>query len=584
MVYNPTNPIIVQGDFSVLLEAYHADFEIVRSGLSVFADLEKSPEHIHTYRITPLSLWNAAATGQTAEEVLAFLLEYVKFPLPNNVCRDIKGYMGRYGLVKLLAYPPNVTEEGLDKPPAPGEVLYLYSKDIPTILAIAGHKETKAIFLGKLDECTLVLPAGKRGIIKQLLVKIGYPVEDLAGYVDGEKLPVELRSEDINGREFSLRDYQRQAIDLFYDGGRESGGSGVLVLPCGAGKTIIGIGAMAQIGMNTLILTTSTSAVHQWIREIIEKTDLSPELVGEYSGDKKDICPVTVTTYQMVTYRPIKNGPFPHFEIFNARAWGLVIYDEVHTLPAPVFQVTAELQAKRRLGLTATLVREDGKEADVFTLIGPKKLDVPWIEMESAGWIATAICTEVRVPMDFSLRMECAQVPERTAYRLEAENPDKIKAIQYILHKHAGEGILIIGQYIQQLETIAQHFNFPLITGKMPTAKRDSLYQQFRSRIIPVLVVSKVANFAIDLPDAAVGIQVSGAFGSRQEEAQRLGRILRPKQDGRAAYFYSLVSKDSREQEFAHHRQLFLTEQGYQYQILDFDETLPMEGMDRVAK
>jgi DNA excision repair protein ERCC-3 len=584
VVYNPTNPIIVQGDFSVLLEAHHNDFEMVRSGLSAFADLEKSPEHIHTYRITPLSLWNAAATGQTATEVLEFLLMYVKFPLPNNVCRDIQGYMGRYGLVKLMAYPPTIVEGENDKAAVPGEFLYLYSQDIPTIMAIAGHKETKAIFSGQLDEYTLVLPAGKRGIIKQLLVKIGYPVEDLAGYVDGEILTVGLRDTDISGRKFSLRDYQRQAVELFYDGGRETGGSGVLVLPCGAGKTIIGIGAMAKVGMNTLILTTSTSAVHQWMREIIEKTDLPSELVGEYSGDKKDICPVTVTTYQMVTYRPVKNGPFPHFEIFNARAWGLVIYDEVHTLPAPVFQVTAELQAKRRLGLTATLVREDGKEADVFTLIGPKKLDVPWSEMESAGWIATAICTEVRVPMDFSLRMECAQVPERTAYRLEAENSDKIKAIEYILYKHAGEGILIIGQYINQLEAIAEHFKFPLITGKMPTTKRDILYQEFRSGMIPVLIVSKVANFAIDLPDAAVGIQVSGAFGSRQEEAQRLGRILRPKKDGRSAYFYSVVSKDSREQEFAHHRQLFLTEQGYQYQILDFDETLPREGMERFAK
>ena len=584
MVYNPANPLIVQGDFSILLEAYHTDFESVRSGLAVFADLEKSPEHIHTYRITPLSLWNAAATGQTAQEVIDFLLAYIKFPLPNNVARDIKGYMGRYGLVKLLAKPSMVSETGTDSPSVPGEFLYLYSHDIPTILAIAGHKEIKGIFSGKFDDYTLVVPAGKRGIIKQLLVKIGYPVEDLAGYVAGEQLTVHLRQKDTNGRDFSLRDYQQQAVDLFYDGGRETGGSGVLVLPCGAGKTVIGIGAMTQIGMNTLILTTSTSAVHQWMREIVEKTDLSPDVVGEYSGDKKDICPVTVTTYQMVTYRPVKNGPFPHFEIFNARAWGLVIYDEVHTLPAPVFQVTAELQAKRRLGLTATLVREDGKEADVFTLIGPKKLDVPWSDMESAGWIATAICTEVRVPMDFSLRMDCAQVPERTAYRLEAENPDKIKAIQYILQKHAGEGILIIGQYIKQLETLAEHFRFPLITGKMPTVKRDELYQEFRNGTIPVLIVSKVANFAIDLPDAAVGIQVSGAFGSRQEEAQRLGRIIRPKKDGRCAYFYSVVSKDSREQEFAHHRQLFLTEQGYQYQILDFDETLPKEGMDHIVE
>ncbi len=583
MVYNPTNPMIVQGDFSVLLEAYHEDFEKVRIGLALFADLEKSPEHIHTYRITPLSLWNAAATGQTPDQVLEFLRQYVKFPLPDNVCRDINAYMGRYGLVKLLAVPTlDLMADG--NTIIPGEFLYLYSQDIPTILAIGGHKDTKGAFCHKLDDNTLVLPAGKRGIIKQLLVKIGYPVEDLAGYIDGEELEVGLRQYDINGCAFALRDYQRQAVDIFYDKGKTTGGSGVLVLPCGAGKTVIGIGAMAQVGMNTLILTTSTSAVHQWMREIVEKTTLQVEEVGEYSGGKKNICPVTVTTYQMVTYRPHKNGPFPHFEIFNARAWGLIIYDEVHTLPAPVFQVTAELQARRRLGLTATLVREDGREADVFTLIGPKKLDVPWTEMESAGWIATAICTEVRVPMDFALRMECAQVPEKMAYRFEAENPDKLKAIQYLLRKHANEGILIIGQYIKQLENISAHFKFPLITGKTPTDKRDILYEDFRSGRIPVLVVSKVANFAIDLPDASVGIQVSGAFGSRQEEAQRLGRILRPKKDGRNAYFYSVVSKDSREQEFAHHRQLFLTEQGYQYQILDFEEALLREGLEGCAQ
>jgi len=584
VVHNPANPLIVQGDFSVLLEAYHADFEKVRSGLAVFADLEKSPEHIHTYRITPLSLWNAAATGQTPAEVIDFLLQYIKFPLPSNVQRDIEGYMARYGLVKLMAHPPAISHQEQNTPVIPGDFLYLYSEDIPTIMAIYGHKDTKGTFHHQLDENTLILPSGKRGIIKQLLVKIGYPVEDLAGYIDGEQLDIALSPCDGSGREFSLRDYQEQAVNVFYDSGRETGGSGVLVLPCGAGKTVIGIGAMAQIGMNTLVLTTSTSAVHQWMAEIIEKTSLTVEQVGEYSGDKKNICPVTVTTYQMVTYRPHKNGPFPHFQIFNARAWGLIIYDEVHTLPAPVFQVTAELQARRRLGLTATLVREDGREADVFTLIGPKKLDVPWSEMERSGWIATAICTEVRVPMDFSLRMECAQVPERMAYRFEAENPDKIKAINYLLSKHAGEGILIIGQYIKQLEEISNHFEFPLITGKTPTEKRDQLYGKFRSGDIPVLVVSKVANFAIDLPDASVGIQVSGAFGSRQEEAQRLGRILRPKSDGRNAYFYSIVSKDSREQEFAHHRQLFLTEQGYQYQILDFDETLSKEGLEHCVK
>jgi DNA excision repair protein ERCC-3 len=573
MSYHPSNPLIIQGDFSVLLEAYHPDFEKVRGELSTFADLEKSPEHIHTYRITPLSLWNAAAAVKKASDVIAFLEQYAKFPLPDNVRRDIASYMSRYGLVKMLAEPPEVTADGRNLPAVPGDFLYLYSHDLPTIAAIGGHKETKHLFIQKLNNTTLVLPASKRGIVKQLLVKIGYPVEDLAGYIDGELLKVALRDTTPDGHPFALRDYQRQAVDIFHADGRETGGSGVLVLPCGAGKTVIGIGAMAKVGMNTLILTTSTTAVRQWMRELLDKTTLTTDAVGEYSGEQKNICPVTVTTYQMVTYRPKKNGPFPHFEIFNAWPWGLIIYDEVHTLPAPIFQVTAELQAKRRLGLTATLVREDGKETDVFTLIGPKKLDVPWAELEHAGWIAEATCTEVRVPMDFALRMECAQSPERTSYRLEAENPAKLTAIEHLLAQHPGEGTLIIGQYIKQLESIATSLNAPLITGKTANAKRDKLYEEFRSGQIPVLVVSKVANFAIDLPDASVAIQISGAFGSRQEEAQRLGRILRPKSDGRGAHFYSVVSKDSREQEFAHHRQLFLTEQGYQYQILEWEPT-----------
>lgn len=586
MDYNPQNPLIVQSDFSLLLEVHHPHFTTVRDGLNFFAELEKSPEHIHIYRITPLSLWNAAATGHTAEEVLQFLTRYAKYPLPENVRRDITTYMGRYGLIKLLAHPPTISAAGKTTHTAPGDVLYLYSHDLPTLTAIAHHKEAKHLFTGRLNEHTLIVPAGKRGIVKQVLLRLGYPLEDLAGYIAGEPLAINLRTRTRNGQPFSLRDYQRQAVEIFYAQGRETGGSGVIVLPCGAGKTIVGLGIMAAVAEHTLILTTSTSAAHQWINELLDKTDLPATDIGEYSSSKKELRPVTVTTYQMVTYRAENTDTFPHFAIFNSRPWGLIIYDEVHTLPAPVFQITAELQAKRRLGLTATLVREDGREGDVFTLIGPKKFDIPWSEMEQAGWIAPAICHEIRVPMDYSLRMECAQAPEKIAYRLEAENPAKFTVVQDLLARHAGEQILIIGQYLNQLKTIADRLGAPLITGKTPTAKRDELYAGFRRGAIPVLVVSKVANFAIDLPNASVAIQVSGAFGSRQEEAQRLGRILRPKADGRPAHFYSIVSKDAREQEFAHHRQLFLAEQGYTYEIIDYtaEEAKPHAGKNGTVK
>lgn len=575
MQYSSDNPLIVQGDFSVMVEVHHPGFEIVRAGLAQFADLEKSPEHIHSYRITPLSLWNAAATGMRPAEVIAFLEENIKFPLPENVRRDIVSYMDRYGLVKLLAKLPELSALGRLEADLGGDYLYLYSHDLPTITAIAGHKETKGLFGGSIGQHVLLVAAGKRGMVKQTLAHIGYPVEDLAGYREGEVLNIVLRDTTKNGLPFVLRDYQRQAAEIFYAEGRETGGSGVLVLPCGAGKTVIGLGVMSLANTNVLILTTSTTAVRQWLREILDKTTLTADEIGEYSSNVKQIRPVTVSTYQMITYRSKTEQSFPHFEIFNAREWGLIIYDEVHTLPAPVFQITAELQAMRRLGLTATLVREDGRETDVFTLIGPKKIDLPWRELETQGWIAEAVCTEVRVSLDFATRLECAQSPERIAYRLEAENPAKMQAVADIIAGHPGEGILVIGQYIKQLTAFAAYLGAPLLTGKTPNAKRDKLYEEFRQGQIPVLVVSKVANFAVDLPEASVGIEVSGAFGSRQEEAQRLGRILRPKGDGRGAYFYCVVSKDSREQEFARHRQLFLAEQGYRYEILDYEPLTP---------
>ncbi|EGO64772.1 DNA repair helicase XPB [Acetonema longum] len=568
-MYNPANPLIIQSDFSVLAEVHHPEFETVRVDLAVFADLEKSPEHIHTYRITPLSLWNAACAGRKPEAIITFLEQNAKFPLPDNIRREIGHYMARYGLVKLLAQAPDISAAGLGFDLPTDEYLFLYSHDSPTITAIDRQKDIRKHLAGRLNENTLLVPAGKRGIIKQALIRIGYPVEDLAGYIEGEPLAIHLRETTAAGQSFGLRPYQNEAVNIFHANGLATGGSGVLVLPCGAGKTVIGLGVMAQVQTNTLILTTSTTAVRQWIRELLDKTSLTPDEVGEYSADRKDVRPITVTTYQMITYRPEKDGPFPHFQLFNSRPWGFIIYDEVHTLPAPVFQVTAELQARRRLGLTATLIREDGRETDVFTLIGPKKVDIPWRELERDGWIAPTVCSELRVPMSLDLRLECAQSGDKIAYRLEAENPAKLAVVKDLIANHQGESILVIGQYIKQLEILAAELNAPLITGKTASAKRDELYEDFRQGRIPLLVVSKVANFAIDLPDASVAIQVSGAFGSRQEEAQRLGRILRPKADGRGAYFYTVVSKDSREQEFSHHRQLFLTEQGYQYIIRD---------------
>ncbi len=554
MTFRPENPLIVQGDKTVLLEVDNDRYEAARDALARFAELEKSPEHIHTYRLTPLSLWNAAAAGESAEAIIATLVDYGKYDLPDNVRADIQDYVSRYGRLKLFK--------------ADDSSLLLNSDDGALIAQIAHHPKAQRFILEQVDRYTLRIDPSQRGHLKQVLVQIGHPVEDLAGYQEGAPLRISIRSETLAGEAFYLRKYQRQAVDIFHAGGSARGGSGVIVLPCGAGKTIVGLGALALLQTSTLILTTSTIAVRQWIDELLDKTSLTSDEIGEYTGDLKQIRPVTISTYQIMTYRPRRTDGFPHFALFDQRNWGLIIYDEVHLLPAPVFRVTAEIQSRRRLGLTATLVREDGRETDVFSLIGPKKYDVPWKELEKQGWIATAECHEVRLPLPESERMAYAVADERDKYRIAAENPNKIPLLKQLLAKHREDNVLVIGQYLDQLELIAGETGAPIITGKTPTREREDIYDAFRRGEQRLLIVSKVANFAIDLPDANVAIQVSGTFGSRQEEAQRLGRILRPKRNGLLAHFYSLVTRDTRDQEFAAKRQLFLTEQGYRYDIL----------------
>lgn len=569
MVYAPQNPLIVQSDRSLLLEVDNPLYSSARDDLSRFAELEKSPEHIHTYRITPLSLWNAASTGLTPEAAVDILARYSKFDLPGNVLVDIKDYISRFGRIKLIK-----AENG---------DLQLKSEDPMLIAEVSRNKRIQPHVLAQPDRNTLQIDPRMRGHIKQALVIFGYPAEDLAGYNEGTPLAIDLRDVARDGDEFGLRAYQSDAISSFWAGGTVHGGSGVVVLPCGAGKTVVGMGAMSQADTHTLILTPSTTAVRQWISEILDKTTLTADQVGEYTGEKKEIRPVTITTYQMLTYRPFKVddktgeiGEFPHFDIFTKHNWGLIIYDEVHLLPAPIFRVTAEIQARRRLGLTATLVREDGHETDVFSLIGPKKYDVPWKELERQGWIATAECTEVRMPLSPEERAEYVLTEDsRIKYRIAAENPIKMDVLEELLKRHETDAVLVIGQYLQQLKQIAEKFDAPLVTGKTPNVDRDRLYDEFRTGRIKLLVVSKVANFAIDLPDANVAIQVSGTFGSRQEEAQRLGRILRPKKDGSIANFYTLVTRDTKDQDFSTNRQLFLTEQGYSYNITDAAEIVP---------
>jgi DNA excision repair protein ERCC-3 len=529
---------------TILLETDHPLYEEARDALSGFAEMVKSPEYIHTYKLTQLSLWNAASAGLNPEQVIEELQRFSKHNPPQIVISRILNWGNRYGRVKLLI------ENGR---------FILRCGDKYIAAELENTKAVAKYLMGRLDAVTFEADIAYRGHIKQALILAEYPAEDLAGYREAAPLAFDLRDTALSGRAFTLRPYQSEAADLFHANGKTHGGHGVIVLPCGAGKTIVGMSVMAKLQTETLILTTAITAVRQWIAELIDKTSLMTEQIGEYSGDKKEIKPVTISTYQIL------GASERHRELINSREWGLIIYDEVHTLPAPVFRMTAELQSKRRLGLTATLIREDGLQSDVFTLIGPKRYEVPWKVLEKNGYIAKAECFEVRVPLAESERMDYAIADKRRKFRIAAENTNKLQSLQQLLKEHSGRHILIIGLYISQLTFIAEMLNAPIITGKTKSDKRDKLYQQFRNGEFPVIIVSKVANYAIDLPDANVAIEISGTFGSRQEEAQRLGRILRPKPGENRAWFYTLVTSDTVEESFAAHRQLFLAEQGYPY-------------------
>ena len=540
-----TGPLIVQSDKTVLLEIDHEQAQEARTALAPFAELERAPEHVHTYRITPLALWNARAAGHDAEQIMDVLETYSRFPAPQPLLIDIADTMDRYGRLKLIKHPAHG--------------LVLETTDRAVLTEIRRHKKIKPMLGAEIDEDSIVVHPSERGRLKQELLKVGWPAEDLAGYVDGEAHPIELSQEH---EEWQLRDYQEMAADSFWEGG-----SGVVVLPCGAGKTMVGAASMAKAKATTLILVTNTIAGRQWKDELVRRTSLTEDEIGEYSGEKKEIRPVTIATYQVVTRK--SKGEYRALELFDSRDWGLIIYDEVHLLPAPVFRMTSDLQSRRRLGLTATLVREDGREGDVFSLIGPKRYDAPWKDIESQGWIAPADCTEVRVQLTEAERMVYATAEQSDKYRLAATTPTKTKVVRKIMDMHPDEPTLIIGAYIDQLEEIAEELDVPVIDGKTGNAKREKLYQQFRDGELKTLVVSKVANFSIDLPGASVAIQISGTFGSRQEEAQRLGRILRPKPDGGGAFFYSIVARDTLDADYAAHRQRFLAEQGYGYRIVD---------------
>ncbi|MEV6040024.1 DNA repair helicase XPB [Nonomuraea sp. NPDC052116] len=539
-------PLIVQSDKTLLLEVDHERANDCRKAIAPFAELERAPEHVHTYRVTPLALWNARAAGHDAEQVIDALIGFSRYPVPHALLVDIAETMARYGRLRL------------EKDPVNG--LVLTSTDRAVLEEVLRSKKIQPMLGERLGADSVIVHPSDRGNVKQALLKLGWPAEDLAGYVDGEHHPIELLQEG-----WALRPYQQEAADAFWHGG-----SGVVVLPCGAGKTIVGAAAMAHAQATTLILVTNTVSAHQWKTELIKRTSLTEDEIGEYSGSKKEIRPVTIATYQVMTTR--RKGVYSHLELFDARDWGLIVYDEVHLLPAPIFRMTADLQARRRVGLTATLVREDGREGDVFSLIGPKRYDAPWKEMENQGWIAPADCVEVRVTLTDEERLAYAMAESEERYRFCATTPSKTHVTEALVRRHLGEQVLVIGQYIDQLDELGEHLNAPVIKGETRVKERERLYQAFRDKEIQVLVVSKVANFSIDLPEAAIAIQVSGTFGSRQEEAQRLGRVLRPKADGGGARFYTVVSRDTVDQEFAAHRQRFLAEQGYAYQIIDADD------------
>ncbi|MFI9010380.1 DNA repair helicase XPB [Actinosynnema sp. NPDC053489] len=541
-------PLIVQSDKTLLLEVEHPLSDDARTAIAPFAELERAPEHVHTYRITPLALWNARAAGHDAEQVVDALVRFSRYPVPQPLLVDVVDTMGRFGRLQLTNHPAHG--------------LVLNSLDRAVLEEVLRHKKVKPMLGARVDDDTVVVHPSERGRLKQLLLKIGWPAEDLAGYVDGEAHPIDLVEDG-----WELRDYQRRAAQAF-----RAGGSGVVVLPCGAGKTLVGAAAMAEAGATTLILVTNTVAGRQWKRELVARTTLTEDEIGEYSGERKEIRPVTIATYQVITRK--SKGEYKHLELFDSRDWGLIVYDEVHLLPAPVFRMTADLQSRRRLGLTATLVREDGQEGDVFSLIGPKRYDVPWRDIEAQGWIAPAECTEVRVTLTDHERLEYATAEPEERYRLCSTARTKLPVVRAVLDRHPGEPALVIGAYLDQLEALGEALDAPVIQGSTKNKEREALFDRFRSGELRTLVVSKVANFSIDLPEASVAVQVSGTFGSRQEEAQRLGRLLRPKGDGRQAHFYSVVSRDTLDTDYAAHRQRFLAEQGYAYRIVDADDLL----------
>jgi DNA excision repair protein ERCC-3 len=537
-------PLIVQSDKTALLEVDHPDAADARHDLAIFAELERAPEHIHTYRITRLGLWNARAAGHDSDFVIGVLDKYAKFPIPSTVRHDITETMSRYGRLSI--------RRGVD------DQLELFSTDRAVLLEASRNRKISLLLDGPVGNDAFKIQDWARGQVKQELLKLGWPAEDFAGYTEGTPHEIALSS----AGDWKIRDYQSQAVEKFW-----AGGSGVVVLPCGAGKTIVGAAAMATAKTNTLILVTNTVSARQWKSELLRRTTLTEDEIGEYSGSVKEIKPVTIATYQILTTK--RKNEYAHLALLNANDWGLIVYDEVHLLPAPIFKMSADLQARRRLGLTATLVREDGKEGDVFSLIGPKRFDAPWKEIEAQGYIAPAACYEVRIDMDEEERFAYAISNQDEKYRLAATSAVKIPVIQKLLKKHAGEPTLIIGQYLDQIHAISGALGVPEITGETPVDERERLFEQFRTGEITTLVVSKVANFSVDLPEASVALQISGSYGSRQEEAQRLGRLLRPKADGRAANFYTLITRDTVDQDFAQNRQRFLAEQGYSYEIID---------------
>ena len=542
----PDGPLIVQSDKTLLLEVDHDQADACRRAIAPFAELERAPEHVHTYRLTPLGLWNARAAGHDAEQVVDTLLEYSRYPVPHALLVDVAETMSRYGRLQLVQHPVHG--------------LVLHALDPAVLAEVTRSKRTAGLLGARVDETDVVVHPSERGHLKQVLVKLGWPAEDLAGYVDGEAHQIDLQEDG-----WALRPYQQQAVDGFFHGG-----SGVVVLPCGAGKTLVGAGAMARSSTTTLILVTNTVSARQWRDELVKRTSLTEDEIGEYSGTRKEVRPVTIATYQVLTTK--RKGVYTHLELLDARDWGLIVYDEVHLLPAPIFRMTADLQARRRLGLTATLVREDGREDEVFSLIGPKRFDAPWKDIESQGYIAPAECVEVRLTLPDHERMTYATAEPEEKYRLAATAAGKNRVVESLVAKHAGEQTLVIGQYLDQLHELAEHLGADLITGETTVRERQRLFDAFRTGEITTLVVSKVANFSIDLPEASVAVQVSGSFGSRQEEAQRLGRIMRPKADGKTAHFYTVVARDTVDQDFAAHRQRFLAEQGYAYTIVDAED------------